>query len=153
MEAAGVPVDAGDLVDEVVVRALVPDKGVNLRPQGLHGAVEVMQIDLLVGLEPGPLVVKADAPHEVHRLVGKAGKHGLPPFPWLKIESSIPQKGGPGKGPGMDFRPKRWYDEVMLPIHIISEKQTGNMMKKKGIGKRYRTAVCRIIISELKVRK
>ena len=98
MEAAGVPVDAGDLVNEIIIRAFIPDKAVNLRPQGLHGAVEVVQVGFLMGLEPGPLVVEADAPHEIHRLVRKSGKHGLSPLPLLNIGSSIPQKRAPGKG-------------------------------------------------------
>ena len=80
VEAAGVPVNTGDLPDKAAVRPLLPKIRVHLVPKFPHRVIKMFQIDLLVGLKPIPLVVEADAPHEIHRLAGKACKHGSLPI-------------------------------------------------------------------------
>ena len=75
MEPPGVPVDAGHLADEPQVRPLLGEEVMELVRQSAHGLIELGEIGLLVGFKPAALIVEADAPHEVHGLVGKSGKH------------------------------------------------------------------------------
>ena len=57
IEPPGVPVDAGDLAHQGFPLELRGHVVVELVPQLLHGPVEVVQVVLLVGFAPGPLVV------------------------------------------------------------------------------------------------
>ena len=75
VEAAGVPVDAADVEVQPQLGEFFREPAVDLPPQLQSGLVEVLEVFLLVGLEPGAVVVEADAPHEIQSLAGVALKH------------------------------------------------------------------------------
>ena len=77
VEPPGVPVNAGYLQDQRLVGKRLVHRLIDLFAQLLDGSQEGIDVLVLVRHKPAPLIVEADAPHEVHRLRGKALKcHG-----------------------------------------------------------------------------
>ena len=72
-----IAVNAGHLQHQRLVRQHLMDSLVHLCTQLLHRLQKCILIHLLILHEPAPLVVEADAPHEIHRRVRKALKHTL----------------------------------------------------------------------------
>ena len=75
MEPSGIPVNAGHLANQAVIRPLLPHKLIQFFSQLPHGLVERFQIGFLMGFKPAPLIVEADAPHKIHSFLCKSGEH------------------------------------------------------------------------------
>ena len=80
VEPPGVTIDPGDVEVQPEFGKLLLHRGVDLFPQLPHGAGHQGQVLLLAGLKPAALIVEADAPQKVHRLLGKSLKHVYPSY-------------------------------------------------------------------------
>src|SRR5699024_196262 len=77
VEPPGVPVDPGNVEVQPQLGPLGGEAVVDLLPQRRRGLIETAEILLLVGLEPGPVVVEADPPQKVQGLLTIALKHAV----------------------------------------------------------------------------
>ena len=80
MEAAGIPVDPGDMEVHGQLGKLLGKELLDLSSQLQGRPVKAAQVRLFVLIEPAAIIIEADAPEKVQGLAAVSGKHGMAPL-------------------------------------------------------------------------